>query len=112
VGGFFFIFEAADRCVFLQVGITRHMSQSQEKIDAIYDLREAVAAKVRLEAEVDRASTPDTRGALLDATLEMEAKTQQAIEVCHECGHVHHDRFHPRGGDDDNVIEVDFQQSR
>jgi hypothetical protein len=88
------------------------MSQSQEKIDAIYNLREAVAAKVRLETEVDRASTPDKREALLDATLEMEAKTQQAIEVCHECGHVHHDREHARGDAVDNVIAVDFGGSR
>jgi hypothetical protein len=84
------------------------MSQSQEKIDAIYDLRTAVEAKARLEAVVDHRPTPDAREALLDATLDVEAKTQHAIEVCHECGHVHpHEREHVVGGE--NVIRVNFR---
>jgi hypothetical protein len=83
------------------------MSQSQEKIDAIYDLRDAVEAKTRLELVVDDAPTADAREALLDATLDVEARTQHAIEVCHECGHVHAvDRDHAAGGD--NVIHVSF----
>ncbi len=83
------------------------MSQSQEKIDAIYDLRDAVEAKTRLELVVDDAPTADAREALLDATLDVEARTQHAIEVCHECGHVHaRGREHAAGGD--NVIHVSF----
>jgi hypothetical protein len=74
------------------------MSQSQDKIDAIYDLRDAVETKTRLEAAVDDLPTADAREALLDATLEVEARTQHAIEVCHECGHVHlADRMHANG---------------
>ncbi len=91
-----------------QVGTTNGMHQSQEKIEAIYDLREAVEAKVRLEVAVDHHATPAARAALLDATLEVEAKTQDAIEVCHECGHFHAaDRAHPREAGS-NVIDVDF----
>jgi len=85
------------------------MSQSQEKIDAIYDLRNAVEAKTRLEAVVEDRPTADAREALLDATLEVEARTQHAIEVCHECGHIHPaDRAH---GDstERNVIRVNFR---
>jgi hypothetical protein len=87
------------------------MSQSQDKIDAIYDLRDAVETKTRLEAAVDDRPTADAREALLDATLEVEARTQHAIEVCHECGHVHSaDRMHANGtGSDTNVVRVNFR---
>jgi hypothetical protein len=85
------------------------MTQSQEKIDAIYDLRDAVEAKTRLEAVVDDHPTAAAREALLDATLDVEAKTQHAIEVCHECGHVHGaDRAHG-ASDAGNVIRVNFR---
>jgi len=83
------------------------MSQSQQKIDAIYELREAVEAKTRLEVAVDNRPSPAAREALLDATLDVEARTQHAIEVCHECGHVHAaDRLH--GEAEGNLIRVDF----
>jgi hypothetical protein len=85
------------------------MTQSQAKIDAIYGLRDAVEARTRLEAVVDEHPTADAREALLDATLEVEAKTQHAIDVCHECGHVHAaDRGHGLGGDP-KVIRVNFR---
>jgi hypothetical protein len=86
------------------------MSQSQDKIDAIYDLRDAVEAKVRLEAAVNDRPSADAREALLDATLEVEARTQHAIEVCHECGHVHPgDRGHVAGANANNLIRVNFR---
>ena len=85
------------------------MTESHDKIDAIYDLRDAVEAKARLEAAVDERPSADAREALLDATLEVEAKTQVAIEACHECGHAHAaDRAHV-GPDPANVIRVDFR---
>jgi hypothetical protein len=62
---------------------------SNEKINAIYDLREAVEAKVRAEQALEKAPTPDARAALLQARLDLEAKTQDAIDVCHTCGHPH-----------------------
>jgi hypothetical protein len=80
---------------------------SHEKIDAIYDLRAAVEEKTRLELTVDDQPTAGARAALLDATLEVEARTQHAIEVCHECGERHaSDRTHVTPGN--NVIAVDF----
>jgi ABC-type nickel/cobalt efflux system permease component RcnA len=77
---------------------------SNEKIAAIYELREAVETKVHAEVALDARPAPETRAALLDATLEVEAKTQRAIDVCHTCGHAHApDEAH------DNVINVDFR---
>ncbi len=81
---------------------------SNQKIAAIYDLREAVETKVRAEQTLEREHTEDARTALLDATLAVEAKTQDAIEVCHECGHVHEREATHAGEPGDNVIEVDF----
>ena len=81
---------------------------SNQKIAAIYDLREAVETKVRAEAALEREPSPDARAALLDATLEVEAKTQDAIEVCHRCGHAHEPDAQHIGDLTDNVIEVDF----
>ncbi len=83
-------------------------SQSQEKIEAIYDLRSAVEEKVRAEVKLDEQSTSETRDRLLDATLAVEAKTQRAIEVCHECGHEHAGDRHVRAVEGSNVISVDF----
>lgn len=60
---------------------------SNDKIVAIYNLRAAVEAKMRAEQAFGRVPTPDTRSALLDATLDVEAKTQQAIDICHACDH-------------------------
>jgi hypothetical protein len=78
---------------------------SNDKITAIYELREAVEAKVLAEVALDAQPSADTRSALLDAALDLEAKTQVAIDVCHECGHKHAvDDANP------NVINVDFRR--
>lgn len=77
--------------------------ESKEKIDAIYKLRDAAEQKAHAERDLDETPTPEARDALLDAQMELEKSTYQAIKVCHECGHEH--------GDDqphvvpDNVIE-------
>jgi hypothetical protein len=81
---------------------------SNEKIAAIYGLREAVETKVRAEQALEREPSSDAQAALLDATLDVEAKTQDAIEVCHRCGHVHPPDAGHLGELHDNVIEVDF----
>ena len=84
---------------------------SQDKISAIYDLRQAVEEKVRQEIRVEDAPTPEARDALLDATLEVEAKTQHAIEVCHSCGGEHAvGAPHGDPSADGKVIPVDFEQ--
>jgi len=69
--------------------VSEQQSTSARKIDAIYSLRDAAAAKAVAEMHVDAEPTPASRDALLDAQLELEAKTQDAIEACHECGHAH-----------------------
>jgi hypothetical protein len=81
---------------------------SNQKIAAIYELREAVETKVRAEEALEREPSEDARAVLLDATLAVEAKTQDAIEVCHQCGHAHEPEAEHNGDPDDNVIEVDF----
>lgn len=63
--------------------------ESKEKIDAIYNLREAAEQKAHAERDLDEAPTPQARDALLDAQEQLEKTTFQAIRVCHECGHEH-----------------------
>jgi hypothetical protein len=62
---------------------------SNKKTEAIYSLRDAAEAKAIAELRVDANPTPAARDALLEARLELEAKTQDAVEACHECGHSH-----------------------
>jgi hypothetical protein len=64
---------------------------SGDKVDAVYDLREAVEEKVRAELEVDKHPSPEARDTLLEATLNVESRTQRAIQACHACGRVHLD---------------------
>jgi hypothetical protein len=81
---------------------------SKSKLDAIYDLRAAVAEKTRAEVAVEHASTPERRDALLQATIKVEDRTQTAIELCHYCGRRHlPDEPHAPG----EVIDVDFPQA-
>jgi DNA-directed RNA polymerase subunit M/transcription elongation factor TFIIS len=63
--------------------------QSGKKVHAIYSLRQAAEAKAVAEMEVKSAGTPASRDKLLDAQIELESKTQDAIDACHECGHAH-----------------------
>ncbi len=62
---------------------------SNKKTEAIYSLREAAEAKALAEVKAEANPTPAARDALLEARLELEAKTQDAVEACHECGHTH-----------------------
>ncbi|MGD0475700.1 MAG: hypothetical protein ABSB70_21135 [Candidatus Velthaea sp.] len=87
---------------------------SPSKIEAIYQLRDAVEAKARAEAVLEHDASPGARDALLAAQLEVEAKTQDAIEVCHECGHEKTaGHAHAPTGDAhvpaNNVIQVNFR---
>jgi hypothetical protein len=82
-----------------------------DKIVAIYDLRAAVETKVRAEVAADISPTPSARDALLNATLEVESKTQDAIDACLHCGRPHTDDDPPCAGPDeppDNVVPIDF----
>jgi uncharacterized protein with PIN domain len=87
----------------------------KDKVEAIYDLRNAVEEKVGAKHALEREDTPETRDALLSATLKVEAKTQDAIEVCIHCGRAHaadepHERRARVGDRIDNVVDVDFRQ--
>ena len=64
-------------------------SESKEKIDAIYELRDAAEQKAHAERDLDETPTPEARYALLDAQEKLEKSTYEAIKVCHECGHEH-----------------------
>ena len=65
------------------------MDDHKNKVEAIYELRNAVEEKVGAKHALEREDTPEGREALLDATLKVEAKTQDAIEVCIHCGRAH-----------------------
>jgi hypothetical protein len=79
------------------------------KVDAIYELREAVEAKAQAEHALEDDASPSARDALLAAQLDVEAKTQDAIEVCHECGDPGNDAHtHLPGGHAGNVVHVMF----
>jgi hypothetical protein len=91
-----------------------------DKVEAIFELREAVEEKVHAEYSAAREGSPEARDALLDATLKVDEKTQDAIEVCHTCDLPHavsepHTSSEPKtasarvGAHKDNVIDVDFR---
>ena len=90
-----------------------------DKVEAIFELREAVEEKVHAEYSAAREGSPEARYALLDATLKVDEKTQDAIEVCHTCELPHaasepHTANEPKtassriGAHVDNVVAVDF----
>ena len=87
---------------------------SKDKVRAIYDLRAAVEEQVFAQVRADRDDSPTAREVLLDATLNVEAKTQDAIEICHDCERPHavdlpHERQSRVGESHENVVEVDFR---
>ena len=61
----------------------------KSKVEAIYEVRDAAETKVHAEQALEAEPTPEKRDELLDAQMKLEEKTQDAIEVCHECGHEH-----------------------
>ena len=76
---------------------------SKEKIDAVYKLRQAAEQKAHAERDLEESATPEARDALLDAQMELEKTTYEAIKVCHECGH-EHGEGEPHTGD--NVVQL------
>jgi hypothetical protein len=87
---------------------------SQNKVGAIYQLREAVEAKAQAEHALEHDASAGARDVPLAAQPDVEAKTQEAIDVCHECGHARADgHSHPPGplvGERaGNVVHVKFR---
>lgn len=81
----------------------------QNKIEAIYALRDAAEKSGSAATRLDEHPSPAARDALLAARLQLEAKTQDAIEACHECGHIHGDGDPHGAAGGSNVIDVDFR---
>jgi hypothetical protein len=83
----------------------------EDKVAAIYDLREAAEQHARIEVAVGEKPKGKDRDRLLDARIELEQKTQRAIESCVYCGREHTDENDEcEGNTRDNVIPVDFSQ--
>lgn len=80
------------------------MSESQKKVDAIYELRYAAEEKARAETALEQSPSPENRDALLDAQLTLEERTVKALTVCHQCGHEHA----PGEPHADNVLRPEF----
>lgn len=88
------------------------MGNSKNKIDAIYQLREAAEKKALVEKQLEERPSQEQRDELLDAKLELEKKTIEAIEVCHECGHEHAQGTAHEAPREDNVIHMDDRRNR
>jgi hypothetical protein len=84
----------------------------EDKVAAIYELREAAEQHARIEVAVGEKPKGKDRDLLLDARIELEQKTQQAIESCVYCGRAHTDDGDECGGTSSrsNVIPVDFSR--
>jgi hypothetical protein len=87
------------------------MGKSKNKIDAIYQLREAAEKKALVEKQLEERPSQEQRDQLLDAKLDLEKKTIEAIEVCHECGHEHEEGA-AHGTVADNVIQIEDRRNR
>jgi hypothetical protein len=61
----------------------------KDKVQAIYDLREAAEQHARAAIRVERNNTPEARDELLEARIRLENQTHDAIVACHQCGRPH-----------------------
>ncbi len=62
----------------------------KDKVDAIYDLREAAEEHGLAIADLTRnPADPDAKDAVLEARSKLEAATAEAIDSCHHCGEAH-----------------------
>lgn len=79
-----------------------------DKVAAIYELREAAERHARVELAVGQKPKGKDRDRLLDARIELEEKTQRAVEACVYCGRSHSDEQSACEHATGNVIPVDF----
>jgi len=63
----------------------------EDKLAAIYELREAADKHARIDLQVGAKPRGKDRDRLLDARIDLEQKTQRAIESCVHCGRRHSD---------------------
>lgn len=82
----------------------------EDKVTAIYNLREAAAKHAKLEMAVGENPSGRERDELLAARVDLEQKTQQAVETCVHCGRPHSDDVGECATDQtgSSVIPVDF----
>jgi hypothetical protein len=82
----------------------------KDKLAAIYALREAAAQHAKLEMAVGENPTRHARDRLLDARIELEQKTQEAVETGVHCGRAHVDDadMECASEEQNTVIPVDF----
>lgn len=79
---------------------------SKNKVQAVYELREAAEEHGRIEEQIGTDRSPENIDRLLDAKERLELKTVQAITACEHCGEAHcDDESHQRKS---NVINVEF----
>jgi hypothetical protein len=83
----------------------------EDKVTAIYNLREAAAKHAKLEMAVGENPKGPQRDELLDARIDLEQKTQQAVESCVHCGRPHADDIDDCASEGNgSVIPVDFSR--
>lgn len=96
--------------VYLGYSLGKNASM-EDKVAAIYELREAAEAHARIEAIAGDKPKGKDRDRLLDARIELEQKTQRAIEACAYCGREHaDDEDDCEGSPKGKVIPIDFGQ--
>jgi len=82
---------------------------AKNKVEAVYELREAAEEHGRAELQIDLDHSPENVGRLLDAKERLELKTVEAIRACGHCGDNHcTDESHQ---DKSNVIKVEFAKN-
>ncbi|MBC5816429.1 MAG: hypothetical protein GIW97_07795 [Candidatus Eremiobacteraeota bacterium] len=82
---------------------------AKNKVQAVYELREAAEEHARADAEIDADRSPANVDRLLAAKERLEVKTVEAIEACEHCGDNHcDDESHQKKT---NVIKVEFAKN-
>ena len=61
----------------------------KQKVEAIFDLREAAEAHALARLAVDQFPSPSRKDELLEAKLTLEEATQDAIDACVHCSLPH-----------------------
>ena len=79
-----------------------------DKVSAIYRLREAAERHDKLAEQIGDVPTGLERQRILDARIELERRTREAVEACVYCGRRHHDDEPDCAPPGSNVIEGDF----
>ena len=64
---------------------------AKNKVQAVYELREAAEEHGKAEALLDAERSSENVDKLLDAKERLEVKTVQAIQACGQCGEPHCD---------------------